>query len=91
MSNNAPGSLMSGLLTGVAIGISLGLLYAPHPGHEIRAELKHRALKLKDRAEELGEDLLEQVEEIGEDVRTRIKKLPRRLKDLPLTRQKEGI
>ncbi|TFG45094.1 MAG: YtxH domain-containing protein [Dehalococcoidia bacterium] len=74
MSNNSPGSLMSGLLTGVAIGISLGLLYAPRTGREIRAELKHRALELKDRAEELGEDLLEQVEELGDDVRTRIKK-----------------
>ena len=74
MSNNNSGGLLSGLLTGIAIGISLGLMYAPRPGREIRSELRNRAMELRDRAEEMGDDFLGCVDGISCELKTRIKK-----------------
>lgn len=45
---------VSNLLLGVAIGASLGLLFAPKKGKEIRIELKEKMLDLVSRAKELS-------------------------------------
>jgi gas vesicle protein len=74
MSNNNSSGLLSGLLTGIAIGVSLGLLYAPRPGREIREDLKHRVLELRDRAEEFGDDLVDRFEEVNCEVKSHLKK-----------------
>lgn len=74
MSNNSSSDLMSGLFTGLIIGIGLGLLYAPRSGHELRDDLKHRTAEIRARAEELGDHLIDRAEEIGDDVRHHIKR-----------------
>ena len=47
------GNFMGGLLLGTAIGVGVGLLYAPKPGAETREMLANRAEELGDRASEM--------------------------------------
>ena len=51
------------LLLGVAVGASLGILFAPKKGKELRVELKEKMLDLVSRAKELSlNDISEMVE-----------------------------
>ncbi|MDP2730085.1 MAG: YtxH domain-containing protein [Dehalococcoidales bacterium] len=49
---NASGFGM-GLLAGVAVGLAIGALYAPHSGKETRTLLKKRAQEAECKAEEI--------------------------------------
>lgn len=46
------GSFLTGLLTGVAVGIGLGMLFAPQAGSDLRHRLADSAGTLKSRANE---------------------------------------
>ena len=51
------------LLLGVAVGASLGILFAPKKGKELRVELKEKMLDLVSRAKELSlNDISEMIE-----------------------------
>ncbi len=45
---------MTGLLIGVAVGFGLALLLAPKTGEEMREDLMHKGIELRDRAGELA-------------------------------------
>ncbi|APV43896.1 YtxH-like protein [Dehalogenimonas formicexedens] len=61
MEENTNRGLMAGLLAGAAIGISLGLLYAPRSGVETREMLRKRADDMKVRAESLSHSIRDKV------------------------------
>jgi gas vesicle protein len=61
MERNGGNGLLAGLLFGTAIGIGLGLLYAPRTGAETRDMLRKRADEMKVRAETLGNSVREKV------------------------------
>lgn len=52
-----------GLLAGAAIGLAIGLLYAPRSGEETRAQLKEKAADLIERAKENASDLTHKVQQ----------------------------
>jgi gas vesicle protein len=51
--------MAGGLVAGLAIGVALGLLYAPQTGKKTRAMLKKRAVEIQEAAGEMAEDLKE--------------------------------
>jgi gas vesicle protein len=51
--------LLAGLIMGTAIGLSLGLLYAPRPGAKTRDMLRKRTDEMRSRAEALGDSVME--------------------------------
>lgn len=61
--------LFAGLIFGAAIGISLGLIYAPRSGRETRELLRRQADQFKCRSEALGGDLRLTAEQFGSVVR----------------------
>ncbi len=52
MANN--GTIIGAGLAGLAVGVALGLLYAPHSGAETRQTLKDRASQVRARAGEVA-------------------------------------
>ena len=59
----------TGLLLGAAIGTLAGLLLAPRPGEETRAQMLERTAGLRGRAEELAVEARERVREAIEEGR----------------------
>ncbi|PPD59003.1 YtxH domain-containing protein [Dehalogenimonas etheniformans] len=59
MSNDSSGNFALGLLLGVAVGVGIGLLYAPQTGSATRSMLKEKAVELSERAEEFAENVRE--------------------------------
>jgi gas vesicle protein len=55
--DNGAAYLGIGMIAGVALGLAIGLLYAPQPGVETRAMLKQRATELKEKAGEITEEV----------------------------------
>ena len=61
---------VGGLLLGVAIGASLGILFAPKKGKETRVELKEKMLDLVNRSKELSlNDISTMVEDKINEIR----------------------
>lgn len=48
MSNSNNTNIIAGLLSGAAIGLTLGILYAPDKGSETRKKIKEKATDAKD-------------------------------------------
>ena len=59
MSNDSGSNFALGLILGTAIGIGIGLLYAPHPGEETRTLLREKAAEFGDRADEFADKVKE--------------------------------
>ena len=72
MENESNNGLLAGLLLGAAIGIGLGLLYAPRPGRETREMLRQRADEVRNRTGALGDDLREKATQFTETVKERV-------------------
>ena len=51
------GGFLLGLLSGLAIGGAIGLLYAPHRGEIMRRRIKRKVEEAKDQIDEAVEDL----------------------------------
>ena len=64
--NGGPG-FCTGLVLGGIIGTLVGVLLAPRPGEETRAQVKERTAGLRQRAEELTAEARERVREAIEE------------------------
>jgi len=58
-----------GLVLGTAVGVTLGILYAPHSGSETRAMLRGRLEDARDKAEEIIAEAKERAKKIVEDAK----------------------
>jgi gas vesicle protein len=56
MANN--GTIIGAGLTGLAVGLALGMLYAPHSGEENRQMIMEKAEQVKMRAMEMREKMM---------------------------------
>ena len=52
-----------GILAGAAIGLAIGLLYAPRSGQETRSQLKEKATDLIERAKENATEMTHKVQQ----------------------------
>ena len=52
------------LLLGIGVGATLGILYAPAPGEELRTDLRRRAGDGKDYVRRRGDELRQQAESV---------------------------
>jgi gas vesicle protein len=66
--NNGPG-FSSGLLLGGIIGALIGILSAPKPGEETRAQMKAKTAGLRQKAEELTSEAKELILDVLQDGR----------------------
>jgi gas vesicle protein len=58
-----------GILAGTAIGLAVGLLYAPRPGMETREMLKGKTEEAKHKAADIIQEARERAKKIVEDAR----------------------
>ena len=75
MAGNGGQGFGTGLILGATIGALAGLLLAPRPGEETRAQMLERTAGLRERAEELAAEARERVREAideGKAVASRI-------------------
>lgn len=75
MEQQSGGGLFKGLIAGAAIGVAIGLLYAPRPGRETREMIRQKAEDIRCQAEGLREDLKEKAEDISDTVKERMKEI----------------
>ncbi len=61
-----------GLLAGTAIGLTLGVLYAPHRGTVTRELIKEKVEDAKAKAEEIVEKAKKEAEEIVEKAKEKL-------------------
>lgn len=47
MTRDSGGGFFAGLIIGAVIGLAVGFLYAPQPGHETRRMVKEKAASVK--------------------------------------------
>lgn len=72
-------SRLGWFIVGAALGAGLALLFAPASGRETRERLSRGALRLKEQAEDMLEDVGEEVERVAEDVEERVDELKTRV------------
>ncbi len=71
MSDESRGAeFLAGLIIGGFIGAAVGLLLAPQPGEETRAELRDKGIELRERVVEISEDARKKAEQWQEEGRT---------------------
>jgi gas vesicle protein len=77
-------SVLSGFLVGSAIGVATALLFAPRSGEETRAEIRDKAVELRDRTTETVKDTVSQAKskayEITDNVLEKAEELTQRSK-----------
>ena len=66
---NAAKPILSGFLIGSAIGAATALLLAPRSGDETRAEIRDKAIELRDHATETVKDTVSQAKSKMDDVK----------------------
>ena len=62
-------SFAIGFIVGAVIGMAVGFLYAPRPGEEMRAMIREKAGKTKEKAEEIIEEARERAKRIIADAK----------------------
>lgn len=75
------GSGVAPFLIGALLGAGLALLYAPRSGEETQAEIKDRAIRFRDAAEERFRDAQTQIEERLEQAREELMERIEAVKD----------
>ena len=61
--------LVIGLAVGTAVGLAIGFLYTPRAGEETRALIREKAVKTKEKAEDIIEEARERAKKIIADAR----------------------
>ena len=76
------GIFLGGLITGAALGASLGLLFAPQKGTDTRDQLLDRLKELDTELKDLSEKVKDKGLELKDDMRTRIGELEGKIESL---------
>ena len=66
---NAAKPLLTGFLVGSAVGAATALLFAPRSGEETRAEIRDKAMELRDQATETVQDTVSQAKSKAKDLK----------------------
>ncbi len=64
------GGVFKALLTGTALGVAIGILFAPRSGEETREQLKELSEKTRDSVDEGSKNLAERVRSLRGEVQT---------------------
>jgi gas vesicle protein len=79
---NAAKPVLTGFLVGSVIGAATALLFAPRSGEETRAEIREKALELRERTTETVKDTVSQAKsrayEVKDNVREKAEELKQR-------------
>jgi gas vesicle protein len=70
---NAARPVLSGFLVGSVIGAATALLFAPRSGEETRAEIRDKAVELRERATETVQDTVSQAKSKVSDVKDNVR------------------
>jgi gas vesicle protein len=71
---DSAGGFGIGLLVGAAIGVAIGILYAPHSGKITRGLIDEKGHEAKRRAERIIEEAKEQAEDIVKEAKSKLEK-----------------
>jgi gas vesicle protein len=83
MSNENGGlNLLKGLVIGGAIGVALGLLFAPRSGKETREKLLSDAEKLKAELEKYANDFSEKAQEAKREIEQKLAEVNSKLENV---------
>ncbi|MDR0363854.1 MAG: YtxH domain-containing protein [Bacteroidales bacterium] len=63
------GKILLGFLSGAAVGVIVGMLYAPHKGSVTRRKIIKTAKDFKDNIEDKFKNLAEKAEEFVEEIK----------------------
>jgi gas vesicle protein len=79
---NAAKPVLTGLLVGGVVGAATALLFAPRAGEETRAEIRDKAIELRDRTTDTVKDTVSQAKskayELKENVRDKAAEIKQR-------------
>lgn len=65
-----------GAIVGAALGVAMGLLFAPQPGEKTRTVLREKGIELQQRARKVTPETVEPgVESVKEDVTTTVEQM----------------
>lgn len=70
--HNAAKPLLTGLLVGSLVGAATALLFAPRAGDETRADLRDRAIELRDRTTDTVKDTVSQARSKASDLKDNV-------------------
>jgi gas vesicle protein len=65
-------SVLGGFLVGSAIGVATALLFAPRSGEETRAEIRDKAVELRDRTTETVRDTVSQAKSKASEIKDNV-------------------
>jgi gas vesicle protein len=71
-------SVLGGFLVGSVIGVATALLFAPRSGEETRAEIRDKAVELRDRTTETVSQAKSKASEIKDNVVEKVEELTQR-------------
>lgn len=78
---SAAKSVFTGFLVGSAIGAVTALLFAPHSGEETRAEIRGKAVELRDRTTETVKDTVSQAKTKAYEIKDNVWEKAEELKE----------
>jgi len=73
--NGGGGGFFTGLLMGGLIGATAGLLLAPKSGDQLRAQIRHKSLEVRDQVTQTAEDARQRTETLVADTKTKAETL----------------
>jgi gas vesicle protein len=84
------GGIAVGLFVGAAAGAVVMLFLAPYSGRKTRAIVRHKALELRDKANDLADDARDQANETLRQARSKTKQLTREARNATSSLQQRG-
>jgi gas vesicle protein len=79
----------AGLFIGGLVGVAIGLVLAPQPGEETRAQLAERGIELRGELKKRADELQEKMPDIMEEQRTRLQEAVEKGKEAAAKKRQE--